>query len=513
MALFIRLGDYPLLSIGLIAIYFVILGIFSYITSRKADEASFFRVNRSVPWYVVAFGMIGASISGVTFISVPGWVGTQGFAYMVMVIGYLLGYFVIAFLLMPLYYRLNLTSIYKYLEQRFGFWSYKTGSAYFLLSRVLGSSIRLFLVVLVLHEFVLSQLHIPFFVSVALAILMIWVFTFKGGMKTVIWTDLLQTTFLLTAAGFSVWFIAKDMGIDGLGSIWKNVAESKYSNVIISDLAHPKHWLKQLLGGMFISMAMTGLDQDMMQKNLTCKTLKDAQKNMLSFSFVLVFVNLLFLALGALLFMYGSSKGLVVEQFANKAAPLTFLDPSSNTMVPGTTDRLFPFLVFNYLPLGIGIVFILGLFAAAYASADSAMTALTTSFCIDFLNFEQREDQQVKNKTRRWVHVGMSVVTFLVIMAVKVLNNTSVIDAIFQVATYTYGPLLGLFAFGLFTRFEVRDNWVPVICIAAPLICLLINHLTGNWLGFSTLPANGAITFLGMLLISKGRNAPSLAKV
>jgi SSS family transporter len=510
MIQFIRLGEHPFWSIGLIAIYFLILGIFSYITSRKADEQSFFRANRSVPWYVVAYGMIGASISGVTFISVPGWVGTQGFAYMVMVIGYLLGYLVIAFLLMPLYYRLNLTSIYKYLEQRFGGWSYKTGSAYFLLSRILGSSIRLFLVVLVLHEFVLSQLNIPFFVSVALAILMIWVFTFKGGMKTVIWTDLLQTTFLLTAAGFSVWFVAKDMDIHGLGGIWDSVASSKYSNVIISDPAHPKHWLKQLLGGMFISMAMTGLDQDMMQKNLTCKTLKDAQKNMLSFSFVLVFVNLLFLALGALLFMYGAKNGLVVEQYATKGAPITFMDPATQTMVPGTTDRLFPFLVFNYLPLGIGIVFILGLFAAAYASADSAMTALTTSFCIDFLKFEQRTDQEQKNRTRRWVHVGMSVVTFLVIMVVKWLNNLAVIDAIFQVATYTYGPLLGLFAFGLFTKLNVRDHLVPAICLLAPLICLLINNATSNWLGFATLPVNGALTFLGMLAISTGRQATKL---
>ncbi len=507
------------MSIGLIAIYFVILGIFSYFTSRKADEQSFFRANQSVPWYVVAYGMIGASISGVTFISVPGWVGTQGFAYMVMVIGYLWGYFVIAFLLMPLYYRLNLTSIYKYLEQRFGFWSYKTGSAYFLLSRILGSSIRLFLVVLVLHEFVLAELNVPFAVSVALAILMIWVFTFKGGMKTVIWTDLLQTTFLLTAAGFTVWFVAKDLNIEGLGGIWDAVASSKYSNVIISDWAHPKHWLKQLLGGMFISMAMTGLDQDMMQKNLTCKTLGDSQKNMLSFSFVLVFVNLLFLALGALLFLYGSAKGIVIEADAAKGVPLTFLDPSTNSMVPGTTDRLFPFLVFNYLPIGIGVVFILGLFAAAYASADSAMTALTTSFCIDFLDFEKRDDQLVKNRTRRLVHVAMSVVTFAVIMLVKVFNDKAIIDAIFQVATYTYGPLLGLFAFGLFTKLSVRDKFVPLICLIAPLLCWLFNTysegwfgLAPNWLGFATLPVNGLLTFLGMLAIANGRKVESLAK-
>lgn len=507
-----RLGESPVLCLILIGIYFLILFVFSMITSRKADEDSFFRANKSVPWFVVAFGMIGASISGVTFISVPGWVGTQQFAYMVMVLGYLLGYFVIAFLLMPLYYRLNLTSIYKYLDQRFGFWSYKTGSAFFLLSRILGSSIRLFLVVLVLHEFVLSQLGVPFFLSVALAILMIWVFTFRGGMKTVIWTDLLQTTFLLTAAGFAVYYVAGELKIETFSGAWNAVAESKYSNIVITDMAHPKHWLKQLLGGMFISMTMTGLDQDMMQKNLTCKTLKDAQKNMLSFSFVLVFVNLVFLALGALLYMYGTQNGLVIEQFQLKGQPpLMFMDPATQTLVAGTTDRLFPYLVFNYLPLGVGVLFILGLFAAAYASADSAMTALTTSFCIDFLDFEKRTDQQQKNKTRLWVHVGMSVATFLVILVVKLLNQQAVIDAIFQTATYTYGPLLGLFAFGLFTKLNVRDSWVPAICIVAPLICLAINSLSGNWLGFATLPANGALTFLGMLAISTGRR-PAPAK-
>jgi Na+/proline symporter len=501
----------PTLSLSLIGIYFTILFIFSYLTGRKADEDSFFRANKSVPWMVVAFGMIGASISGVTFISVPGWVGTQGFAYMIMVLGYLLGYLVIAFLLMPLYYRLNLTSIYKYLEQRFGFWSYKTGAFYFLLSRILGSAIRLFLVVMVLHEFILADLGVPFSVSVALAILMIWVFTFKGGMKTVIWTDLLQTTFLLSAAGLAVWFIAQELHLDGPGAIWDAVAGSKYSNVVVTDLAHPRHWLKQLLGGMFISMTMTGLDQDMMQKNLTCKTLKDAQKNMLSFSFVLVFVNLLFLALGVLLYMYGTSKGYVVENFADKAAPLQYLDPVTGLMEGGKTDRLFPFLTFNYLPVGIGVVFILGLFAAAYASADSALTALTTSFCIDFLDFEKKTDQKSKNKTRLWVHVGMSVVTFAVILLAKVLNNVAVIDAVFQVATYTYGPLLGLFAFGLFTKLGVRDKFVPFVCIIAPFICYAINFwFTSGWLGFATLPVNGAITFLLLLGISTGRQEDRL---
>ncbi|MFN8397171.1 MAG: sodium:solute symporter [Bacteroidia bacterium] len=503
----------PTLSLTLIGIYFTILFIFSYLTGRKANEDSFFRANRSVPWYVVAYGMIGASISGVTFISVPGWVGAQQFAYMVMVVGYLLGYLVIAYVLMPLYYRLNLVSIYKYLEQRFGFWSYKSGAFYFLLSRLLGSAIRLYLAVMVLHEFVLGEMGVPFWVSVALAILMIWVFTFKGGMKTVIWTDLLQTTFLLAAAGLAVFFIAGELGMDSPGKVWNAVADSKYSNIFISDWAHPRHWVKQLLGGMFISMTMTGLDQDMMQKNLTCKTLKDAQKNMLSFSTVLVFVNLMFLALGVLLYLYGTTKGYVVEDFANKAAPLQYLDPATGTMIAGKTDRLFPFLTFTYLPTGVGVVFILGLFAAAYASADSALTALTTSFCIDFLNFENKTDQKAKNRTRLLVHVAMSVATFIVIMIASWINSVAVIEAVFQVATYTYGPLLGLFAFGLFTKLKVRDSLVPLICIVAPALCYFINfHFTTGWLGFMTLPVNGAFTFLGLLAISKGSQEVSFAK-
>lgn len=495
----------PALSLVLIGIYFTILFVFSYLTGRKANEESFFRANRSVPWYVVAYGMIGASISGVTFISVPGWVGTQQFAYMVMAVGYLLGYVVIAFILMPLYYRLNLVSIYKYLEQRFGFWSYKTGAFFFLVSRLLGSAIRLYVVVLVLHSFVLKDLGVPFAVSVALAIAMIWVFTYKGGMKTVIWTDLLQTTFLLTAAGFSVYFIGKDLHLDGFGAIWESVAGSKYSNIFITEPGHPKFWVKQLLGGMFVSMTMTGLDQDMMQKNLTCKTLKDAQTNMMTFSTVLVFVNLMFLALGALLYTYGTSKGIVVEHFGEQGRPpLDFLNPATGQMEGGVTDNLFPFLVFNYLPVGIGVVFILGLFAAAYASADSALTALTTSFCVDFLNFEQRQNQVQKNRLRRVTHLGMSIATFLLILITHAIGTTAIIDVVFKLATYTYGPLLGLYAFGLYTRLQVRDKLVPLVCVLAPLVCLLINYVfTKEWLGFATLPVNGAITFVGLLLVSK----------
>jgi Na+/proline symporter len=500
--------------------YFGMLFIVSLITGRKADENAFFRANKSVPWYVVAYGMIGASISGVTFISVPGWVGTQQFGYMMMVVGYLIGYVVIAFVLMPLYYRLNLTSIYKYLEQRFGFWSYKTGAAFFLLSRLLGSSFRLFLVVLVMDEFVLGPMGLPFELTVIFAIALIWVFTFRGGMKTVIWTDVLQTTFLLAAAGLSVWWIAEELNIQGPGQIWDAVAGSKYSKIVFTDIDSQYNWVKQLLGGAFISMTMTGLDQDMMQKNLTCKTLKDAQKNMMSLSVLLVVVNLVFLSLGALLYMYGTSKGLVHEQFGVAGKPpLEFLNSATGLFEGGATDRLFPYLALQHLPTAIGVMFILGLFAAAYASADSALTALTTSFCIDYLNFEGRTDQKRKNLTRQLVHVGMSVVTFLVILIFHLVNDKAVIGAIFTAATYTYGPLLGLYAFGLFTRLKVRDGIVPFICILAPVLCYLFNTyseewfgLTKNWLGFATLPVNGLVTFLGLLAISNGRMEKEMLK-
>lgn len=497
----------------IIAIYFAILFGVSIVTGRKADEDTFFRGNKSSPWYLVAFGMIGASISGVTFISVPGWVGSQQFAYMVMVFGYLAGYIVIAFVLLPLYYRLNLTSIYKYLETRFGHYSYKTGASFFMLSRVLGSAFRLYLVASVLDIWVFADMGIPFAATVAISIALIWLYTFKGGIKTVIWTDALQTFLLLLAASLSVYFIAKEMGLESPGQVIDIISESKYSKMIFSDIGHPKQWLKQFLGGMFIAISMTGLDQDMMQKNLTCKSLGDAQKNMVSFSVILIFVNLLFLGLGALLYLYGTSKGLVIEQFGVEGhLPLGFLDEGATTYSDGMTDQLFPFLAFKHLPPFVGAVFILGLIAAAYSSADSALTALTTSVCIDFLNFENKTDIQKKNRTRQIVHVAMSLVMFVSILIFHLVNNTAVIGAIFTAATYTYGPLLGLYTFGLFTKLSVRDKWVPLVCILSPVICYLINLGTGDWLGFSTLPVNGALTFLGLLLISQGSSQETLRK-
>lgn len=499
------------LILSIIIIYFAVLFVIAMITSRKADEETFFRGNKSSPWYLVAFGMIGASISGVTFISVPGWVGTQQFAYMMIVFGYLVGYFVIAYLLMPLYYKLNLTSIYKYLEQRFGVASYKTGASFFMLSRVLGSSFRLFLVASVLDKWVFGEMGIPFYATVAISIVLIWLYTFKGGIKTVIWTDALQTLLLLLAAALSVFFIARELGLNSTGQIWDAVAESKYSQIIFSDIQDGKHWLKQFIGGMFIAISMTGLDQDMMQKNLTCKTLGDAQKNMISFSFVLIFVNLLFLSLGALLYLYGTTKGLVVEQYGLAGhEPLAFAGADGFTDAP--TDQLFPFLAIKHLPPYVGIIFVLGLIAAAYSSADSALTALTTSFCIDFLNFESIKDVARKASLRKYAHIGMSFVIFVSILIFNAVNNNAVIGAIFSAATYTYGPLLGLYSFGLFTKLKVRDAWVPLICVLSPVICYLINIFSGNWLGFSTLPVNGAFTFIGLLMVSQGKIQETLAK-
>lgn len=485
-----------------IALYFVVLFVISLVTGKKADEETFFRGNRSSPWYVVAFGMVGASLSGVTFISVPGWVGTQQFAYMQMVLGYLVGYLVIAYVLMPLYYRLNLTSIYKYLEQRFGPVAYKTGASFFLLSRILGASFRLFLVAMVLDAFVLTEellgWDVPFWAAVAISIALIWVYTFRGGIKTVVWTDTLQTLFMLVGAGITVYFIIDAMDLGGIGGAWEAVQESGMSKTWFFDVDSKYYFWKQFLGGAFIAIVMTGLDQDMMQKNLTCKTLKDAQKNILSFSTVLIIVNFGFLLLGALLFMYGQSTGVITFE----EGKLALLNGTTGAMESAGTDKLFPFLALNHLPAVVGVTFILGLIAAAYSSADSALTALTTSFCIDFLGFEKKEDGKWKKKTRGNVHIGMSVVLFIAILIFHLVNDTAVIAAIFVAATYTYGPLLGLYAFGLFTKLRVHDHLVPVVAILSPIALYLINYFTDNWLGFATLIANGALTFLGMLLIT-----------
>lgn len=477
----------PLLILFLFFSYFLLIYCISYITSKNVTSIDFFNANKSSPWYVVAFGMIGTSLSGVTFISVPGEVGNSFFSYFQIVLGYLLGYIVIATLLMPLYYRLNLVSIYSYLNERFGVFSYKTGSFFFLLSRVIGSSFRLFLVASVLQIIVFDSLNIPFFISVLITISLIWIYTYKGGIKTIVWTDTLQTLFMLSAVIITIYLIIDEMNFTFLEAS-NQVYLSKFSEVFTFDWKDEKFFVKQFLSGAFIAIVMTGLDQDMMQKNLTCKNLRDAQKNMFWFCVVLVFANILFLFLGALLFLYAEYVGM---------------------NIPIRSDNLYPLIAMNHLSTFGGIIFLLGIIAAAYSSADSALTSLTTAFCIDFLNFDKRSEKE-KISIRLKVHFLFSVIIFIVIQIFNLINDESVINAIFKAAGYTYGPLLGLFAFGIFTKYKIRDKYSLVVCIISPLLCYVINMYSeilffGYRFGFEILLLNGALTFIGLFLISLKR--------
>ena len=475
----------PLLVLVLIAAYFLVLVLISHWTGKDADNASFFLGNRKAPWYLVAFGMIGASLSGVTFISVPGWVGASQFSYMQMVLGYLVGYLVIATVLMPLYYRLNLTTIYGYLETRFGFWSYKTGALFFLISRIIGASFRLFLVAGVLQIVLFDAWGVPFELSVVITVLLIWLYTAKAGIKTIIRTDALQTFFMLLAVALSIGFIASDLGW-GVGELVNRISDSEYSRVFFfDDWNDKKHFVKQFLSGAFIAIVMTGLDQDMMQKNLSCRNIQDAQKNMFWFSIVLVLVNFVFLSLGALLYLYAAEKGL---------------------SLPEKTDDIYPMIASKgYAGVVVAVSFLLGLIAAAYSSADSALTSLTTSVSVDFFNVNNRSEAEGRT-IRKWAHVLLSGILILVILVFKSFNDQSVISAIFTVAGYTYGPLLGMYAFGLFTKYRVRDKAVPVLSILSPILCYMLSVNAPKWFngyefGFELLIVNGAITFLGMLVL------------
>ena len=474
----------PLLILFLFFCYFLLIFLISHFTSKNATSLDFFNANKSSPWYIVAFGMIGTSLSGVTFISVPGEVGNSNFSYFQIVLGYLLGYFVIATILMPLYYKLNLVSIYTYLDKRFGFFSYKTGSFFFLLSRIIGSSFRLFLVASVLQIIFFDSLNIPFFISVFITISLIWVYTYKGGIKTIVWTDTLQTFFMLSAVIITILIIMNEMDLNF--SKAKNIIiSSSYSDVFIFDWKNERFFLKQFFSGAFIAIVMTGLDQDMMQKNLTCKNLSDAQKNIFWFCIVLLFANILFLTLGALLYLYAD-----------------FIQMP----VPSRTDNLYPLIAINHLSIFGSIIFLLGIIAAAYSSADSALTSLTTAFCIDFLNFEKRNDIQ-KKSVRLKVHLLFSVIIFFVIQIFNLINDESVINAIFKAAGYTYGPLLGLFSFGILTNYKIIDRYSPIICFVSPILSYIINIyseslLFGYRFGFEILLLNGLITFVGLFLIS-----------
>jgi len=476
----------PGLVLTIIVGYFAVLILIAYLTSRGADTTTFFTGNRQSPWYLVAFGMIGASLSGVTFISVPGNVGNGGFTYFQVVLGYLLGYWTIILVLMPLYYRLNLISIYTYFEHRFGFWSHKTGAFFFLISRTLGSAIRLFLTAAVLQFLLFDEWGVPFFVTVTITLALIWVYTFKGGIKTIVYTDTFQTVFLIAAVVIAVWQVADQLGLS-FSEMVNTIKASSYSRMFsFEDARSAGFFPKQFFGGAFIALTMTGMDQEIMQKNLTCKTLQDAQKNMFWFSIILVIVNLLFLTLGALLYIYSAK---------------------NNLTLPASSDLLFPMLARDNFGLLVGVFFLLGIIASSYASADSALAGLTTSFCIDFLNFNSKPED-VRKRQKFLVHVSFSIAFLLIIVVFREINEKSVIDAVLQIAGYTYGPLLGLFSFGVLSKRKVRDGFVPLICLVSPVLSYLISSnsaalLDGYRFGFELLILNGLITFMGLLLISR----------
>ena len=474
--------------------YTLLILLVAHLTSRKTNNNSFFTGNRKSPWLVVAYGMIGASLSGVTFMSVPGGVYSGQFTYFGIVLGYIIGYAVIAFVLLPLYYKLNLTSIYSYLEIKFGKSSEKTGALLFIISRLMGSAIRMYLVVFVLYEFVFKSWGIPFWVPAVIFILLILVYTYKGGIKTVVWTDTLQTTFLLLAAILTVIIILKSLNIS-FGELMSVSSERGYTKLFETAWSHSKFYVKQILSGAFITITMTGLDQDMMQKNLTCKSLKDAQKNVLTSSFFFVLVNLLFMSLGAALIYYAQETG--------------FQLPTNESGVV-VNDKIFPAIAFS-LNKFTSIVFMLGLIAAGYSSADGTLTALTTTFCFDFLHFDKNDkiSENDKIKYRKMIHIGFALLYLLVIILFRPFHNESLIDKIFEIAGYTYGPLLGLYSFGLFVKNrKANDKLVPIIAITSPVISYLLNHFSkelffGYQFGFEILIVNGLLTFISLLIFSK----------
>ncbi|PHS07045.1 MAG: sodium:solute symporter [Kordia sp.] len=478
----------------LIASYFGLLIVISYFTGKNDSNDTFFKGNKQSPWYVVAFGMIGASLSGVTFISVPGMIGGQEFAYMQGVFGFFVGYLVIAFILLPLYYKLNVTSIYEYLNQRFGIVSYKTGAFFFLLSRVTGASFRLFLVALAMQYIIFEEMGVPFWATVVISILLIWIYTYRGGIKTIVWTDTLQTLAMLTAVGVAIYLINQKFDWSFVEFLNSPEFDSKSKIFYFDDPYAKTYFWKYFIGGIFIAIAMTGLDQDMMQKNLTCKNQKDAQKNMLTMSTLLVIVNFVFLSLGALLFIYADKFGLQIPVVDGR----------------NRTDLLFPEIAMNQnLGTALSVTFIIGLIAAAYSSADSALTSLTTSFSVDFLNIHKKPFNQQK-PLRKKVHIGVSILLVLVVILFNMLEG-NVVGNLFKFATFTYGPLLGLFAFGILTKFQIKDKLTWIVALLSICISFGITILPESIIGaykfhWEILPLNGLITFIGLLLIRKKGN-------
>ena len=472
--------------------YFGLLLFIAYLTSRKTTAKSFFTGDKKSPWYLVAFGMIGTSLSGVTFISVPGGVLEGGWYYYQMILGFFIGYFVIAFVLLPIYYKLNLTSIYRYLEHRLGFTAYQWGAGYFILSRTLGATVRLYLVINVLQLFVFDSLGIPFWFSSVLIIVMIIAYTLQGGVKTIVWTDTLQTVFMLLALVVCIFAIQSELNWSW-GHIWDQLEKTNMTKLWSTDYLRKDYFLKHVIGGAFITIAMTGLDQEMMQKNISVKSLKDAQKNMVVFSVVLLLVNALFLFLGGVLYLYASQQGLSFKP-----------------------DDVFPTIVQKHLPLGIFIIFIIGLISALFPSVDGAITALTSSFCIDILGFERNktlnEKQQIR--LRKIIHLSFALLFLLLVFYFKWMDNKSIVDLLFLIAGYTYGPLLGLFAFGILTKRTLRNVMVPIVCLVSPLICYLlqtnsVDLLNGYAFGHELLLLNGSITFT-LLYLTSMRSAEAI---
>ena len=478
------MSPYTLLSF--VAGYFILLLIVAWYTSKNSNNESFFIGNKNSNWMLVAFGMIGTSLSGVTFVSVPGGVGKESFAYFQIVIGYLIGYIVVAYVLLPLYYRLNLTSIYNYLRSRLGISSYKTGASFFILSRTLGATARLYLVVKILQDAILSQLGIPFWVTTLIILIMILVYTYEGGVKTIVFTDTLQTSFMLTGLVVCTLYILHAMNMDP-GTAFTSMNEKGYSKIFFSDPMSKLFFLKQIIAGIFITITMTGMDQEMMQKTISVKRLGDSQKNIITLSVIMVFVILLFLFLGGLLHLYSVQQG-----------------------VTATGDKLFPEIALKHMPPVVSVIFIIALISALFPSADGAITALTSSICIDIIGIQRREDidEAQKKKLRQRIHLAVAFIFLLFVLLFYQINNPSMIGVILKVAAYTYGPLLGLFTFGIITKKNVYDKLVPVVCIAAPIICFFIDkfqkELFGNFqIGSELLILNGLITFTGLLMISK----------
>lgn len=498
----------PALLLSFVLAYFLILLLVAYFTSKKSNNESFFIGNRNSNWMLVAFGMIGTSLSGVTFVSVPGGVLHNGFAYFQITVGYLIGYFVIAFVLLPLYYKLNLTSIYNYFSTRMGVQSYKTGASFFILSRTLGATARLYLVVNILQSVILSSMGVPFWATTLIILLMILLYTFKGGVKTIVWTDTLQTFCMLAGLVLCVIFILNYLHLD-LFSAWGQMREKGFNKIWVTEPNSKLFFAKQILAGAFITITMTGMDQEMMQKNISVKTLKDSQKNMITLAFIMLGVILLFLILGGLLYLFAESHGASMREITEHGKTITaFAIGEKNVGL----DNLFPTMALDYMPPIFTIIFVIALISALFPSADGAITALTSSFCIDILGIQRGEkSEKEKTKIRQSVHLIFTFIFLIAVLIFKWVDEKSMIDIILKIATYTYGPLLGLFAFGILTQRNVIDKAVPYICILSPLLCFLIDKnqklIFGSYeIGLELIILNGLIAFILLFIFSKKQN-------